>query len=71
MEPGAAPGSGHDPAYGRMGHTGRGGYIDTKTIGADGRSYAEETAQAIVAIIDQHTPAARIPAKPELADLTA
>lgn len=35
-----------------MGHTGRGGYIDAKTTGADGRSYAEETAQVIAEIWD-------------------
>ena len=35
-----------------LGHTGRGGYIDAKTTGADGRSYAEEKAQVIVEIWD-------------------
>ena len=50
-------------------HTGRGGYIDTKTIGADGRSYAEETAQAIVDIIDQHTAVAGLAGVPVKSDL--
>jgi hypothetical protein len=57
-----------------MGHTGRGGYIDTKTTGADGRSYAEQTAQVIVDIIEEHTTLVNLPGaqvRSDLAGVTA